>query len=93
VSGKVTVKCKGFKMSMSNCESTLNFNNFQAAVVGGEFSADTATAFKIVRDKASKCIVTEKDQHKAFQPTLGRKGVVDEESSTVRILPFGYNKI
>ncbi len=93
LSGKVVVKCKGFKMSTSNCEATLNFNNFQAAVGGEEYSGDTSTAFKIVRDKGSKSIVTEKDQHKSFQPTLGRKGIVDDSSSTVRILPFGYNKI
>lgn len=91
-SGKVAVKCKGFKLSKANCERTLNFTNFKAAVDGTHFERETCTAYKIGREKSTKNIVTGLDQKKVFNPTLERKGVVDSESCTHRILPFGYNK-
>ncbi len=90
-SGKSAVKSKGFKMSYINCQSTLNFENYRAAVDGEEFTMETVTSFKINRDKTRKELVTEEGAVKYFTPTLNRKGVVDAESDTLRVYPFGYD--
>ena len=90
-SGKSAIKCKGFKMSYINCKTVLNFENYKAAVTGEDFETETVTLHRIERDKATKSVVTENNACKYFVPTLDRKGVVDANSSTLRIYPFGYN--
>lgn len=90
-SGKSALKCKGFKMSYINCQSVLNFDNYRRAVDGDTFESETVTLHRIERDKGTKNVVTEHNAKKYFVPTLDRKGMVDAESSTLRIYPFGYN--
>ncbi len=97
--GKAEVKCKGVRLSYSNT-AVLNFDSIKRVVLAanyGEFygaeeteAITTGTSHKIVRDKKSKEIRTEKDVKKVFRSTIHQKGEVDMESKTLRLYPYGY---
>ena len=90
-SGKIEVKCKGFKIVSSNLH-VLSFENFKKAMLHGcgkgtAYASET-TSSRIVRDKRSKDIVTNPRFKKKFKATFMDKGNFDEE--TGRVLPYNY---